>query len=57
MMLLVYGMFIEHLLCANSRARCFSVSLNVLKPVLEVENVIPILKMKKLRLRKAKQLA
>lgn len=35
----------------------FPVSLNALKPVLEVENVIPILKMKKLRLRKAKQLA
>ena len=48
-MLLFYRRFIEHLLCANSCARCFSVSLNALKPVLEVGNTIPILKMKKLR--------
>lgn len=57
MMLLFYGMFTERLLCDNYCTRCFSASLNALEPVLEVGNVFPILKMKKLRLRKAKQLA
>ena len=50
---------IEHLLCANSCARCFpkAVLLNVLKLRSELGAIIPILKIEKLRLREAKQLA
>lgn len=49
----------EHLLCANSYARCFPkvIVFNVSKLLSEHGTIIPILKMKKLRLREAKQLA
>lgn len=45
----------EHLLCANSCAKCIPkvIVFNVLKLLSEHGTIIPILKMKKLRLREA----